>query len=123
MPNATGESFNKDVKSGDGLSNTKTSLNPDNSRNVLVQSPSATFITGGAGMQDEHRSEATEAEEGRETKIEENEKEVEPDKLTEGRVTSPVPRLTSPELGSEAVIPEAEKEEGSDDEVKEVAKI
>ena len=74
-------------------------------------------------MQDEHRSEATEAEEGRETKIEENEKEVEPDKLTEGRVTSPVPRLTSPELGSEAVIPEAEKEEGSDDEVKEVAKI
>lgn len=50
------ESFKPDKeKSVDGLSNTKGSLKEDVSRNELVKSPpSATFITGDAGMQGEH---------------------------------------------------------------------
>ena len=45
------ESFkDKDLKSVDGLSNTKGSLKGDTSKNELVQDPSQTFITGGAGM-------------------------------------------------------------------------
>ena len=53
------ESFkDKDLKSVDALSNTKGSLKEsmkgsmkeDASRNELVQDPSSTFITGGAGM-------------------------------------------------------------------------
>ena len=48
------ESFKeKDLKSVDGLSQTKGSLKEDNSRNELVQDPSSTFITGGAGMEKE----------------------------------------------------------------------
>ena len=50
---ATMESFKDKESRVDGLSNTKGSLKGDASRNELVQSPSATFITGGAGMQSE----------------------------------------------------------------------
>ena len=45
------ESFkDKEMKSVDGLSATKGSMKEDASRNELVQDPSSTFITGGAGV-------------------------------------------------------------------------
>ena len=46
----------------------------------MVQSPSATFITGGAGMQEEpSEATATEAEEGRESKVSDPQAAVERD--------------------------------------------
>ena len=77
---------------------TKTSINKDATRNEeLNNSQSATFITGGAGMQNEPPSES---DQGRDSKVEDK---------TPPRTTQDVDKA----------IPEADKEEGSDDDTKE----